>query len=155
MVSLPLHLKLPLSNRWVESWYVAYALSGMTVTGATPLLLPLAISHVGSTLDVGLVMAVMSLGGLLAPLWGSLADRYLLVSGLLSTAVVLAVFPFAASRGAWLGLALLQDFGASAASTVANLFVVETHPGAEWDERLAWLQTFHDGDHVGALLLAA
>jgi fucose permease len=67
----------------------------------------------------------------------------------------LAVFPFAPSRAAWLGLALLQGVGASAASTVANLFVVEVHPEAEWDERIAWLQTFYDGGHVGGLLLAA
>jgi predicted MFS family arabinose efflux permease len=38
---------------------------------------------------------------------------------------------------------------------VANLFVVEVHPEAEWDERIAWLYTFYDGGHVSGVLLAA
>jgi hypothetical protein len=38
---------------------------------------------------------------------------------------------------------------------VANLFVIEVYPEAEWDERIAWLHTFYDGGYVGGLLLAA
>ena len=161
MLSRFFRLNRPMAaTRCIEPWYMAYALSGITVTGVTPILLPLAVSYVGSAMDIGLVMAVMSLGGLLAPLWGRLADRYrlhrsLLVSGFVITAVGLAVFPFTHNRAVWLGLALLQGLGASAASTVANLFVVEAHPEAEWDERIAWLRTFYDGGHVGGLLLAA
>jgi MFS family permease len=117
-------------RRWVEPWYVAYALLGMTATGVIPIVVPLAISRLGSAADVGLVMAAISLGGLTAPLWGGLADRYrlhrwLLVGGLVVTAVGLALFPFTTTRAAWLGLALIQGLGVAGATTVANLFVVE------------------------------
>ena len=100
MLSRLFHLLLPMAAaRYIEPWYMAYALLGLTVAGVMPILLPLAISYVGSAMDVGLVMALMSLGGLLAPLWGRLADRHrlhrsLLVSGLVITALGLAVFPF-------------------------------------------------------------
>ena len=146
-------------GRWVEPWYAAYALLGVTIAGLAPILLPLAVSQSGSAADVGLVMAVFSLGGLAAPLWGALADRYrahrwLLAGGLAVTAVGFAAFPFTAALPAWLGLALLQGAGAAAAATVANLFVVENHPKVEWDERIGWLQTFYGGGQVAGLLLA-
>ncbi|HKZ83304.1 MAG TPA: MFS transporter [Anaerolineae bacterium] len=132
---------------------------GATVAGLTPIVLPLVVSRVSSAADVGLVMAALSLGGLAAPVWGSLADRYrlhrpLLVIGLLATTIGLAAFPLSTAPAAWLGLALLQGMGASAAATVANLFVVEMHPQAEWDERIGWLQTFYGGGQVAGLLLA-
>jgi DHA1 family tetracycline resistance protein-like MFS transporter len=145
--------------RWVEPWYLAYALLGATAAGVAPILLPLAVSRTGSAAHIGLVMAAVSLGGLTAPLWGGLADRYrlhrwLLVGGLLVTAGGLAVFPLSARPTVWLGLALLQGMGAAAAATVANLFVVEAHPKPEWDERIGWLQTFYGGGQVAGLLLA-
>jgi DHA1 family tetracycline resistance protein-like MFS transporter len=144
----------------VEPWYLAYALLGVTAGGLIPILLPLAVSRVGSAVHVGLVMAAISLGGLTAPLWGGLADRYrlhrgLLAGGLLVAAIALIAFPFTTALVAWLGLALLQGVGTASAATVANLFVVEGHPRAEWDERIAWLQTFYGGGKVGGLLLAA
>jgi DHA1 family tetracycline resistance protein-like MFS transporter len=145
-------------QRWVEPWYLAYALLGATAAGLAPILLPLAVSHTGSATHIGLVMAAVSLGGLTAPLWGGLADRYrlhrwLLVGGLVVTAGGLAVFPFATQPAVWFALALLQGIGAAAAATVANLFVVETHPKHEWDERIGWLQTFYGGGQVAGLLL--
>jgi MFS family permease len=147
-------------RRWVELWYVAYALFGTTATGIIPIVVPLAISRHGNAADMGMVMAAISLGGLTAPFWGGLADRYrlhrwLLAGGFTVTAVGLALFPFTTTTAAWLGLALLQGLGVAGASTVANLFVVEVHPEAEWDERIAWLHTFYDGGQVSGLLLAA
>jgi DHA1 family tetracycline resistance protein-like MFS transporter len=147
-------------RRWVEPWYLAYALQGATVAGLTPILLPLAVSHTGSAAHIGLVMAAVSLGGMTAPLWGGLADRYrlhrwLLAGGLLVTAGGLAAFPFTTQPAVWFGLALLQGIGAAAAATVANLFIVEGYAKREWDERIGWLQTFYGGGQVAGLLLAA
>lgn len=146
-------------RRWVEPWYLAYALLGATVAGLVPILLPLAVSRAHGATAVGLVMAAVNLGGLTAPLWGTLADRHrlhrwLLAGGLLLTGVGLAAFPFTTRPAAWLGLALLQSVGAAGAATVANLFVVEVHPQAEWDARIGWLQTFYGGGQVAGLLLA-
>ncbi len=146
-------------RKWVEPWYLAYALLGATMAGIAPILLPLAVSRSGDIAAVGWVMAAFNLGGLVAPLWGNLADRYhlhrwLMLGGLLTTALALAAFPFATSLTAWLVLALAQGAGAAAAATVANLFIVEAHPQAEWDERIGWLQTFYGGGQVGGLLLA-
>jgi DHA1 family tetracycline resistance protein-like MFS transporter len=147
-------------RRWVEPWYLAYALQGATVAGLTSILLPLAVSQTGSAAHIGLVMAALSIGGLTAPLWGGLADRYrlhrwLLVGGLLVAAGGLAAFAFATQPALWFGLALVQGMGAAASATVANLFVVEAHPKREWDERIGWLQTFYGGGQVAGLLLAA
>jgi hypothetical protein len=110
-------------------------------------------------LDIGLVMAALNLGGLAAPLWGALADRYrlhrfLLAGGLLVTALSLALFSSTTALVVWLALALAQGAGAAAASTVANLFIVELSPKQEWDERIGWLQTFYGGGQVAGLLIA-
>jgi DHA1 family tetracycline resistance protein-like MFS transporter len=132
---------------------------GATLAGLAPILLPLAVSHSGSAAQVGLVMAAFNLGGLAAPFWGNLADRYrlyrwLLFGGLLLLALALLIFAFTSNPVAWLGLALVQGVGAAAASTVANLFIVESHPRSEWDERIGWLQTFYGAGQVVGLLLA-
>jgi DHA1 family tetracycline resistance protein-like MFS transporter len=145
--------------RWVEPWYMAYALLGATTAGLAPILLPLSASRNGDAIHVGLVMASFNLGGLTAPLWGSLADRnrlhrWLLCGGLLTTAIGLAAFPLTKNQTARLGFALLQGMGATGSATVANLFVVEVHPQSEWDERIGWLQTFYGGGQVGGLFLA-
>lgn len=50
-------------------------------------------------------------------------------------AIGLARFPFTSNKSCSVGLAILQGIGAAAAATVANLFLVEGHPQAEWDER--------------------
>ncbi len=78
-------------------------------------------------------MGAFNLGGLTAPLWGGLADRYrlhrgLLVAGLLVSAMGLAAFPFITVPSVWLVLALLLGVGASGAATVAILFVDEEVP---------------------------
>ena len=145
--------------RWVEIWYLAYALLGVTTSGMVPILLPLVVSRISGASHIGLVMAAFNLGGLTAPLWGNLADRYrlhrwMLSGGLLLTTIGLATMPFAANQAAYLGLALLQSIGAAGAATVANLFVVEVHPKAEWDNRIGWLQTFYGGGQVAGLMLA-
>ncbi len=70
---------------WVEPWYAAYALLGISVAGMTPILLPLVVFKGGSASQVGVVMAALSLGGLSAPLWGGLAAAGVLLGLLLSS----------------------------------------------------------------------
>lgn len=146
-------------RRWVETWYLSYALLGAAVAGLVPILLPMATERRGRPADVGFVMAAFSLGGLSAPLWGNLADRLrlhrlLLNGGLLVAGLSLAAFPYARDAYGWTLLALAASVGVAAAATVANLFVVEAHPRAEWDERIGWLQTFYGAGQVAGLLLA-
>lgn len=117
----------------IEPWYAAYALMGMVVAGLTPVLIRLVVGKASNAAQVGWVMAAMSLGGLTAPIWGGLADRYrlhrwLLAGGLLLTAFGLGAFPTEAHPALWFVLALGQGIGAASAATVANLFVVEVHP---------------------------
>ncbi|MDD8018086.1 MAG: MFS transporter [Bacteroidota bacterium] len=146
-------------RKWVEPWYLSYALLGISIAGVLPIILPLAVSHNGTIADVGLVIAALNLGGMIAPLWGVLGDRFrlhrfLLAAGILTTAAAIAVFPFASSLPVKIALALIQGAGATAAATVANLFIVEAHPKIEWDKRIGWLQTFYGGGQVVGLLLA-
>lgn len=129
------------------------------MAGLLPILLPLFASRAGNPTYVGLVMAAVSLGGLTAPLWGSLADRYrlhrlLLAGGALVTAMGLAASTLARLPAVEVALALVLGIGTAAAGTVANLFVVEFHPQPEWDERIGWLQTFYGAGQVAGLLVA-
>ncbi|MGC8596094.1 MAG: MFS transporter [Candidatus Kryptoniota bacterium] len=146
-------------RKYVEPWYVSYALLGATMAGIAPILLPLTVNLSGGIAAVGWVMAAFNLGGLAAPIWGSLADRYhlhrwLMLGGLLTNAIALALFSFVNSLALYLTLALIQGAGASASATVSNLFIVEVWPSSEWDNRIGWLQTFYGGGQVGGLLLA-
>jgi MFS family permease len=129
--------------------------------GMVPLLVPLLIlQKLGSPVHVGLVIAAYNLGGLAAPVWGHLADRFLihrslLAISLLLTAAGLAIFACAKCLPMFLGLALLQGVGTVGAMTLGNLFIVEAHPPAEWEARIGWYQTFNCSGQAGGMLLAA
>jgi DHA1 family tetracycline resistance protein-like MFS transporter len=145
--------------KWIESWYISYALLGLSAAGLVPILLPLIISRTSGAADIGLIMAAFSLGGLTAPIWGKLADRFrlhrqLLIWGLFGSALGAAVFPFSMSLSLRIWLAFLAGIGLAAASTVANLLIVEVHQESEWDARIGWLQTFYGGGQVIGLVLA-
>jgi MFS transporter, DHA1 family, tetracycline resistance protein len=149
----------PSWRQWIEPWYLVYALMGAVIAGLIPVILPLAAIKIGSVGQVGLIVAAVNLGGLTAPVWGWLADRYrlhrwLLVAGLLVSAVGSAMIALTALPRAWLGLSLLLGVGAASSATVANLFVIETHPRSEWDERIGWLQAFYGAGQVVGLFLA-
>jgi MFS family permease len=144
---------------WIEPWYLVYALMGVVVAGLLPVLVPLIVSQSANAGQVGVVVAALSLGGLTSPLWGGLADRYrthrlLLAGGLLFACLGLAFFALSRQPGVWTLLATIAGLGTASAATVANLFVVEAHPKAEWDERIGWLQTFYGIGQVAGLLLA-
>ncbi|MGA9119463.1 MAG: MFS transporter [Bacteroidota bacterium] len=146
-------------KHWVEPWYLSYALLGVSAAGLAPILLPLAISATGNIAQVGLVVALFNLGGLIAPVWGGIADRSrsyraILIGGLLATTAGFALFPLTLSLPVRLLLALAQGGGAAAAATVGNMLIVEAHPREEWDKRIGWLQTFYGVGQVGGLLLA-
>ncbi len=145
--------------RWIEPWFLSYALLGASAAGIVPILLPLSIVKTGSISEAGLVIGVFNLGGLTAPVWGGIADRHGLHSvffliGLVVSAAGFAFFPFTSSLGARIVLALVQGAGVASVATVANLFIVEVHPRREWDERIGWLQTFYGGGQAAGLLLA-
>ena len=146
-------------RKWVEPWYLTYAVQGIVVAGLIPILLPLDVSKTGNAANIGLVMAAFSLGGLTAPLWGGLADRYrihrlLLTGGLLISTAGLVLFSITTDSTFRIGLSLLVGLGAACTATVANLFVVEVHPKSEWDERIGWLQTFYGIGQVAGLFFA-
>jgi Major Facilitator Superfamily len=145
--------------KWIESWYISYALLGAAAAGILPILLPIVVADTSVASQVGLVMAAFSFGGLTAPLWGRLADgrrlhKALLAGGLACTALASAAFPFVSAPAVRAALALLQGIGIAAANTTANLFVVEAHPRSQWDARIGWLQTFYGGGQVVGLLVA-
>ncbi len=144
-------------KKWIEGWYWSYALLGVSAAGLLPILMPLSAASGGSAALAGVVMAAFSLGGLAAPLFGGLADRKglhraVLMGGLGLTAAASVIFPLAGRAG--IIPAFFQGAGIAAASTAANLFIVETHPKAEWDSRIGWLQTFYGVGQVAGLLLA-
>jgi len=145
--------------KWAEGWYISYALLGLSAAGLIPILLPLLVGRTGGAGRIGLVMAAFSLGGLTAPLWGWLADRFrlhkwLLIGGLIGTAIGSVVLPLTLSFALRSLLALISGIGLAAAATIANLFIVEAHPQEEWDTRIGWLQTYYGGGQVMGLLTA-
>ncbi len=145
----------------VEPWYLTYALLGATMGGMVPILGPLLIlKRFGSPVYVGLAMAAYNVGGLTAPLWGKLADRFrihrnLLMVSLLLTSLAVAAFAVSNTLSVLLELALIQGIGASGALTLGNLFIVEIHRPEEWDKRIGWYQTFNCSGQVVGMLLAA
>jgi MFS family permease len=145
--------------KWIEGWYLSYALLGLSAAGLLPILLPLVMGRTSGAAYIGLVMSAFSMGGLTAPIWGAFADRFrlhrwLLMGGLIGTAAGAAVFPLSLSLAVRIALAFVSGIGLAAASTTANLFIVEVRPQTEWDARIGWLQTFYGGGQVIGLGLA-
>ena len=143
-----------------EPWYWGYAFQGAVVLGTAPILLPLIADKAGGAAQAGQVVAAFYLGQLLAPMFGSLADRtrrhaLVYLGGYVLLALGLGLFPATHVPGFWLGLAFLQGAGAAATNTVAAAFIVEFKPRGEWDGRIGWLQTFYGAGQAAGLGLAA
>jgi hypothetical protein len=88
------------------------ALMGLVMAGLVPVLILLVAGRSGSAGQVGLAVAAVSLGGLTAPLWGSLADCYrahrgLLAGGMLVAGLGLAAFTYTTQPVVWVLLARL------------------------------------------------
>jgi MFS family permease len=146
-------------RRWIEPWYLAYGLLAAVQSGLIPILVPLVVGTSADATHVGVVMAALNLGGLSAPLWGHLADnrrlhRVILAAGLAATAIGLLAFAAVASLPARAGVVLLLGVCMAGPNTVANLFIIEARPSAEWDARIGWLQTFVGAGQTTGLLLA-
>src|SRR5687767_9554504 len=93
-------------RRWVEPWYFAYALLGMTFGGIVAILVPLGANEAGGPATAGLVMAALGLGQLSATGWGGLADRFrlhrpLFAGGILVVALAFVGLSLARSAEAW------------------------------------------------------
>jgi len=132
---------------------------GFTVSGGVPVLLPLAVVRGGTAGQVGLVMAAFSLGNVMSPVCGALADRYrlhriLLAAGALVTGVAVAACTWATGVGPRAAVAFAAGCGSAATSTVAYLFVVEAHPQAEWSPRFGALQLVYVAGQVLGLAFA-
>ncbi len=145
--------------QWLSPWYIAYALLGAIAVGILPILIPLA-SSTGGAARIGMVMAALNLGGMSALISGLLCDRFRLhktvaISGLLILTISTALFPFFTDLISRTILAILIGTGIAAASTVANLLIVEVYPKEQWDSRIGWLQTAFCIGQVAGLILAS
>jgi DHA1 family tetracycline resistance protein-like MFS transporter len=136
-------------GRWIEPWYVAYAILGALASGSAVILIPLAvISRGGSATQIGAAIAAQNVGALFAPFWGWLSDRFkdyrpIFFGGFLLIGAGFLVFALTANASICLVGAFLIGFGTGASNTVACLFVVEFTPASEWGQRISWLQTFN------------
>src|ERR1700684_3236048 len=136
-------------DRWIEPWYVAYAILRALASGPAVILIPLAgIARGGSATQIGATIAAQNVGALFAPFWGWLSDRFkdyrpIFFGGFLLIGA--GFLGFALTENASIGLlsAFLIGFGTGASNTVACLFVVEFTPASEWGQRISWLQTFN------------
>jgi MFS family permease len=145
-----------LAARRFEPWYAAYAFLGLVQNGLAPILLPLSARH---GIDAGLTYSAFSLSGLAAPMLGAWGDRHqrhrtLLIGGLAVAAAGIALFPLTHSLAARLALAAIAGLGVIAANTVGTMFIVETAPATEWDERIGSLQTWLSAGQIAGLLLS-
>ncbi|MGV9858892.1 MFS transporter [Gordonia sp. NPDC003425] len=147
--------------RWTEPWYLAYAIVGVMVLGVAPILIPVTVdAHGGTATAVGIVVAAFYVAALFVPVFGALADRtgkqravFLWCFPVMAATV--AAFAFAEHTWQWALLALIFGGAGSLAGTVAGLFIVESHPKAEWDHRLSWFRMAYGAGQVAGLLLAA
>jgi MFS family permease len=141
---------------WIEPWFLIYACLGVVQGGMLPLLLPLS---AGGSTHAGLIVGVMNLAGVSAPIWGHLADRrrlhrQVLLAGTLAAFVALLVMPTQIGLPLKTVAAAILGVGFAAANTVANMFIVEVRPQAEWDARIGALQALSGLGQVLGLLLA-
>jgi DHA1 family tetracycline resistance protein-like MFS transporter len=139
-----------------EAWYVAYALLGVVSNGLVPILLPLSTRH---GIDSGLVYGSFSLTGLAAPMLGGWSDRRqghrtLLIGGLALAAFGIFLFPLIHGLAAHMAAAATAGLGTIAASTVGTMFILQTAPKPEWDERIGSLQGWISTGQIAGLLIA-
>ena len=145
----------------MEPWYVSMFLTGISIGGILPILLPFVVAaRLGTPSAVAYVMATFSLGQIVAPLLGRFADesgqhKSLFVLTLIVMALSVALLAVAQSDWAFVGWAGIAGITASGTSTLSNLLIVEFHSRTEWEPRIGWLQTANGAGQVLGLVLAA
>src|SRR5262249_58178168 len=75
-------------------------------------------------------------------------------SGMIVVLGALLLMPMQLGLPVRIALAALLGTGFAAANTVANMFIVEVRPEAEWNARIGALQALSGMGQVGGLLLA-
>lgn len=142
----------------LEPWFTPFTLLNGAGVGLSPILLPLVAARYGVG-HIGLVMGAFNLGALAAPLAGDLADHhraYRLLATVFAAVMALALWLFPwVNPGLQVLLGLAEGAGFAGGLTVANLLIVERRPKAQWNLRLASLETTLSVGQAGALFLAA
>ncbi|HTJ90490.1 MAG TPA: MFS transporter [Acidocella sp.] len=147
-------------HRWIEPWYVAYAILGALASGLAVILIPLVVTGGGGgSTEIGTAIAAQNIGALMSPFWGGVADkskayRSIFFGGFLLIGLGFLAFTLLHGASAWLAGAFLVGLGTAASNTVASLFVVEFTPPTEWSVRISWLQTFNASGSVIGMFLA-
>ena len=137
-------------------WIACYALLGLVQSGMVPIILPLAAAP-GPT--SGFTYAAYAASGMAAPFIGAWSDRHrrhrtTLVAGLVLAAAGLFAHMLRGGLAQHMLSAALIGLGASSASTVATMFIVEVEPETRWDGMIGTLQGFMSGGQLFGLLLA-
>jgi len=139
-----------------EAWFGSYLFVGFAQNGLAPILLPLASN--GGT-GSGLSYASFALTGLAAPILGSWADRTsrhrdLLVWGCFRAAACFLAMCLTSGGPAVIVWAGGAGLGVTAATTAANVLVIQGVDERLWDGRVANLQRIVSTGQVFGLLLA-
>ncbi|MCK0437959.1 MFS transporter [Gordonia alkaliphila] len=139
---------------YLAPWFGGYSMVGLVVSGIVPVLLPLSVTAKGP-IAVGLVVAGFYLGMLMAPFFGSVADRtgtqrLVFLASFPTAAAGSVLFAFAGMTWAMFLCMLLVGASAGAAQTTASMFIVEGRPKQEWPSRMGWLRlAFGAGQVLG------
>lgn len=146
-----------------EWWYVAHFVLGIIYTGFVPILVPTYVLAVTkSATAIGVVMATLGFGLLLAPSIGNFADRFrayrvIQLGGLLALALGSALFTIIQQEIVFALAALLLGIGIATLMTLDSTFIVGTRqPQALEARRLTVLnQSMIVGQLVGSFVIAA
>ena len=140
----------------IPRWMLCYVLLGCVQSGMVPVILPLA-ARPGPA--AGLTYAAFAAAGIAAPFVGAWSDKHrqhrlTLAAGMVLAALAMVLHAQPGGIVQHAITAALIGLGASSASTVATMFIVEVEPQSRWDGRIGALQACIGGGQLAGLLLA-